>query len=186
MLNDTVQNQLTEGTSSLYLTNAPYVITEEDELLFKSIEINLLKWDISGIEIPIEIDSFMSTSQELPIVTRANLSGTLNIEVALDEYLDNYYALWKWGQMYMKSANRKAGGSPYGKQILRKAFCDYAEIPILNNNLNDAVYIQLEKVRLKSISGFSFGNYSSKSVTSKASFVFNDIALERVSKKIAT
>lgn len=185
MLEGNVYNQLTEGTTRIYFSDVPYLVLDSDELNVRALEFNMIKWNISGIDIPIETDNFMTTTQELPI-SRSNMSGTLDAEIAIDERLDNYYVLWKWARAYMKSVDRKDGGSPYGRQLIRKAYCMFAEIPILDNNLNETSYIQLEKVRLRSISGFSFGSYSNKSVMSKATFVFNDIKLDRISRKIAT
>ena len=185
---DGVGNQLVEGTAKIYFSDVPYEITESDSLNTKSLVVNLLKWDTTGIETNIETDRFMSTTQEIPISYEANTSGILNITMAIDEDFDNFYTLWKWGMLHKKSEGRKPSGrpydgsTPYGKRIMRETYCQYVEIEILDNNLNENVYIGLEKVRFKSVKGFSFGEYTNKSVITTASFSFNDMYIERISK----
>lgn len=179
-----VYNQISEGTSDLYFTNVPYIIGESEEVSFTALTVNILRWNISGIEIPIIEDRYMTTTQQIP-VSDSNVTGTLDVDIALDEYFDNYHIIWMWAQAYRKSERRRSGGSPYGKEIMRKSYCDYAEIPILNNNNNESIYIQLEKVKIKGISGISFGSYINKAIVSKVTFVFNDINIVRTSKKIA-
>ena len=46
------------------------------------------------------------------------------------------------------------------------------------------MYIVLEQVGIKSMSGFRYGEYSNKSILTEVSFTYNNMEIERVSRGI--
>lgn len=185
ILEDTVYNQLVEGTASMSFSDIPYNITEEHEVNYKSIEANMLKWSISEIITETTTDNWMSMTKELPMSSKANIAGTLSATMALDENLDNWYTMWLWHMLYRRSSNRKEGRSPTGKALMINAYCNFVEIPIRDNNLNTVLYITLHQLIAKSVSSLRFGEYSNKSITVELSFTYNNMEVDRVSKIIA-
>lgn len=180
-------NSMPIGTGLCVIGDIPINFSEESGAVSSiSLNININSFGIDGLEMDFEKEYHFGSVIHIPIKVENDFNGQVSISMILDDRMDNWYTLYRYGRTLLSTADghpENTGASrPFRQNAYaqRRAYIPYIEVRMGDGSEELRNVFKFKHCYLKSLGKLPVTFGSEGMVTFDASFVYDDIEMKRL------
>lgn len=184
---DHVYNYMPDGTGLCSIADIPINFEESDGAV-SSVSLNALisTFTVEGFNLNFTKEHHFASVIHLPVQVENDFDGTFKIKMILDDRMDNWWTLYRYGRTLMAPADghpqpdNRARPFRQGAYAQRRATIPYIEVRMGDGSLEMLNVFKFKRCYLKSLGSLPQNFGSQSMVTFDAIFTYDNIDMIRV------
>lgn len=180
-------NKMPLGTGLCVIGDIPINFDKDSGAVSSmSLNVNLTSFSIAGLSINFEKEYHFASLIHIPIMVENDFSGTMTTKMILDDQMDNWWTLYRYGRTLMSigdgvpQPNREERPFRQNAYAQRRAYIPYIEVRVGDGSEELRNVFKFEHCYLKDLGSLPMNFGSEGMATFDATFTYDNISMERI------